>query len=1405
MASYYQDDEVDDRARRRRDTTPTPHHRPPVRFASPVAEPESHRWRRPELRRPYARFPSEDFVGSETENRTGRSRSPTLQENHRQTSSPSPMSMPELAGRNKTVSPERSTDRPVPPVEDATWEPRFQEVPERASNEGSWNARNAFFTPGYSEDSDDDLNVRARRGRSSPEPPYRSSSPPVAFGSGSGYYSVDDRKFWTATEALQDVHRGRKRERGQEWAKPYSGAYGPSPPSPIRSRHRYRSTAGSVPSRGTSFYDEDGYSDVRVRTREPYRPISSVYPERRTRTTPRTLPSRGTSRYEASEDELDIGERRGRDIPAKVIYPEHRHRPFPRPYYPPPEINPSLRRSRLEISPERFISNNHRNYNGYGDDQYGNYSHDRRSRSRSPSALVPPAAAPVIINNRIYNDIDYDDYLGLAPATTATGRSRPIISTAPLSVKNRIYKDYANEDYDALLTRLGEPDLGFITQAYQFSLSRHSKSLQGSDSDLGSISDTSERDEPRAQENSKKTSESGKTYNMLRSQYIGESAIGRPHSVQLTLMPEPVPTHLKRVSPVFRWVHFEDKNMDFEHFENNTLKIPGLTSLEQSSISKLLGRVRKGWDKPLQTATKTKARYMVPSFLQDNLSEEKISKTSRMRMISWICLPYFVLQQYSAPSGSRASSHPMRTLLQARFALTRKERDMKQAVQGLGNTPPEHCYYIAQVWFLIIDDSVIVSCACSSMTALQGDSISVLPPPGPESPLLSPNILVSTKSSLLWALPLEECQSWFAFMSHFLEYWPLQAAITYSGKSIVAEDWPRLLLLAKKATIRLSMELQLPKRVEPTRGILSEDPTSGGSVHKEPSAPSPSLKPKDHQRHKNRLNNSTERSKEEFHVFTWMNSNNEMHNVSPGITATNVDYILPGFERQGLEDDLKEMDEYLSTEINLSHRLIYNAAPSKTRVELYELLSSMRKEAVSDERSTTPQIKVYEAMVDVVNAAEVLFRFFLPSNYEGTMVKKYWGAMYRLLQLSQPGRLSARNISEVLDPIMLLNQSTVPFAELFSQLPLAERSDVQTPEELTTAWLHLVLGLASCPKDLRLFDTQMSTCVELVEQGIRKAVMALTKVYELPNYAVFQPYEFALLIAFQLSRDDGGSPTEISDTYLEYLKSLQSEIEANPLDRNHQDRIVCLKQEIEVISETLDVQQYILRQAQRGFGASRTAGAREDTDYPSQKLPPPYTHTRSFPALESTGVQSLIIQDSLALVDNRIRGFREMREIASELGDWNIQKIDSNKDRQEAAIYAFTIVTIIFLPLGTVAGIMGMNTADIRAMPLRQWVYWATALPLTVTVIALCLAWAGELNNFWAGLRRRLVRERDTATTSSSLRDYATAAKYAKQYEEAMERRTARYDDRRRREFVGSRRRSGTDTLFGKREGRSYV
>lgn len=38
-------------------------------------------------------------------------------------------------------------------------------------------------------------------------------------------------------------------------------------------------------------------------------------------------------------------------------------------------------------------------------------------------------------------------------------------------------------------------------------------------------------------------------------------------------------------------------------------------------------------------------------------------------------------------------------------------------------------------------------------------------------------------------------------------------------------------------------------------------------------------------------------------------------------------------------------------------------------------------------------------------------------------------------------------------------------------------------------------------------------------------------------------------------------------------------------------------------------------------------------------------------------------------------------------------------------------------------------------MEIKQWVFWATALPVILVVITLCLIWTGELGNFWEGFR----------------------------------------------------------------------
>lgn len=169
--------------------------------------------------------------------------------------------------------------------------------------------------------------------------------------------------------------------------------------------------------------------------------------------------------------------------------------------------------------------------------------------------------------------------------------------------------------------------------------------------------------------------------------------------------------------------------------------------------------------------------------MQETLSQgdRPQDKLSRARAAIWICLPYFCLAEYSGVlSASRSGAHPMQTLLQARFSLVQKDRDLQQAVCNLLGTPPGFCFHIAQLWCLVLDDcnipwsylevddvadiplALLVTCARIPMSALQGEAISVISDPMPvQSRGKSPKILVSCGGSVLWSLPVEDCQTWF--------------------------------------------------------------------------------------------------------------------------------------------------------------------------------------------------------------------------------------------------------------------------------------------------------------------------------------------------------------------------------------------------------------------------------------------------------------------------------------------------------------------------------------------------------------------------------------------------------------------------------------------------------------------
>lgn len=152
----------------------------------------------------------------------------------------------------------------------------------------------------------------------------------------------------------------------------------------------------------------------------------------------------------------------------------------------------------------------------------------------------------------------------------------------------------------------------------------------------------------------------------------------------------------------------------------------------------------------------------------------------------------------------------------------------------------------------------------------------------------------------------------------------------------------------------------------------------------------------------------------DFHVFTWLNA----YKITVGSpregTATtttqrsiaesgNVDIDGNGswnINEQYVKECLEEIHQFLSYKINLNERLSYQECPQQTRRDIYNMLAMERKEITSTAGRAGKLGKVYERKVDIVNAADSLFQFFLPSRFDGPTVRKYWGALHLFLVVS---------------------------------------------------------------------------------------------------------------------------------------------------------------------------------------------------------------------------------------------------------------------------------------------------------------------------------------------------------------------------------------------------------------------
>ncbi|KAG6354803.1 hypothetical protein INS49_003884 [Diaporthe citri] len=477
------------------------------------------------------------------------------------------------------------------------------------------------------------------------------------------------------------------------------------------------------------------------------------------------------------------------------------------------------------------------------------------------------------------------------------------------------------------------------------------------------------------------------------------------------------------------------------------------------------------------------------------------------------------------------------------------------------------------------------------------------------------------------------------------------------------------------------------------------------------------------------------------------------------ITIENTMAQPAGVDESVLNEHLLEIEDFLLNQTNFTDRKAYRSCNPSSRNNVHGILEK-RGSILSQSPDSSSRDQVdYEEVVDIFNTADIIFRFFFPADSKVATVGKFWGAVKLLVELDIVVPDDLKNawlhltmglifvphddvMSETLlvHAQLLIEEGIENIVKSLSGKSLMENA-VISPIELCTlmglkmlqdstaglpdightysAYLESVAAdISNKPSD-RLHERRIGLLKQELSV-IMKTLNAQHRIVEnLENE--FKP---------QVIKSEYMASTEHPNIGYEYSKSL---VEREPdfsrvrsSSRIHEGPARSHVHDVEYPrSYVYDRPRY---RDERDREIRTHAGYYEEDPYVY------HTATQSNPDFKLAptdvgGFRKLFAEECFRHVERRKREFGEFRHQATLLEEENQNKVETTKDRQERAIYAFTIVTVIFLPLSSVASIFGINTKDVRDTELGQWAYWATAVPVTAAVVFFGLLWTGELGN----------------------------------------------------------------------------
>ncbi|KAG8527329.1 uncharacterized protein KY384_007481 [Bacidia gigantensis] len=815
------------------------------------------------------------------------------------------------------------------------------------------------------------------------------------------------------------------------------------------------------------------------------------------------------------------------------------------------------------------------------------------------------------------------------------------------------------------------------------------------------------------------------------------------------------------------------KYVSWHHLESNTLlfgrlndlvveaKEQGLQESEARLTHRLIGGVKRKAEKPFVGGS-----FLNPLSLRYDSMDD--SKYNVGKCSTFIAFPYFlVAKEGISPLYEKAKpDHPIRTLLQSCYRLNdTSERDETQCIRMLSRKALRSCIkleddklpdvsrkvqeeliYVPQLWALTLGLDKLVTMGPASDPSLQGMSFFVK----------DDETACATKRCFLVRLqfknqgrlehvtyPIGQCASWFGLLNKHQQIRgilqkgresadPKDYAITVNDQKIEAKTWASVQRSCSDDVLKIwikTPKMKIRKSSNPNikvslPGMESSQSTDHSEVEQDPA----------------------EREQDSEPEAT----DSRRQSATPTVydSMTTVPVVKPFLHWRIVDESGESKELTCEQTVNRFLNAIFRSVPAHLKGHTYTPSSGAAPStATRDLIAQRPTVQITgKNLHDVVNTVNLIilnrpeehnqtasalvdeikrllgYFFLLNHDPQHPPVRLLWGAINEVLSRANPSYLldilkKSHDLNFWAERIHL----GVHYQQLSPQDPAPEPStrqpdhyvDAISPDAILMSSLVDALG-AIFNISKKVFSAYKDARAKLVKARDELITEASGMASGEHIGPVLTPEALLIMTMERLVKGvfENGNVNiiEILEECVEHLalkvrdrysRRLLQMLNAFEEELNGVHDV--LKQQIQVLSEFrwyLDPESFIA----------------------------PSTARKLRFDFEKKGIDRI-----LGTVREQVKNCKELQKRAKTLSIQNVQLVETLQDDNGRAIFIFTFITVLFLPLSFVAGFFGMNLKGVGDTSNRVGLFWKIAMPLTGGIILICAAVVKWGERIWFG------------------------------------------------------------------------